>query len=268
MTPLSSRSRRQNGERFMKKIACVSLQIALVAGAIVIPAQAQLPSPAADTAAAERIGALSAALRFDADVPGKVELDTLTDQVRSEVRRFVENTIAPATASATAESRLRSILVTHQPNPEYADLAYVRVADLLNGRSLVAAYTLVRGPHHNIATIDGFAQDGERFRLRGSAGGDFVGYNMFKSELQSPVFGELWLMAWGQAQTFNGTKVRFRIYAFDGSTFRTVWSPDDMFNATLSVTKDRFAIEHVPTSSTIQLRDEYALTVAGPVKVN
>ena len=79
---------------------------------------------------------------------------------------------------------------------------------------------------------------------------------MFKAELRSPVPGEFWLLAWGQAQTFNGKKVRCRVYAFDGEAFRTMWSPEDVFDATIEVTDPGFTVEHVTRPERALLREE------------
>jgi hypothetical protein len=45
---------------------------------------------------------------------------------------------------------------------------------------------------------------------------------MFTLDLPAPLHDELWLLAGGQAFTFNGAKFRFRVYSFDGLQFRRV----------------------------------------------
>ena len=73
-------------------------------------------------------------------------------------------------------------------------------------------------------------------------------------------------MAWGQAHTFNGRKIRFRVYGFDGVAFRTIWSPEDILNATIRFTDSGFAIDHYVPLERRDIHDEYTITPAGPVQ--
>src|SRR4030095_10641405 len=152
---------------------------------------------------------------------------------------------SPAQAtSSDVEGRLRAVLADHIPNPEFGDEAFARVKDLRGGRSLVVAYTVTRPPHHNLATIRGYRSVQGRFELVTATGGDFADFNMFKAEIPSPISDELWLLAWGQNHTSNGAVIRFRAYSFDGGTFKTLWSPEEFFDATVTVTDRGFLIEH------------------------
>jgi hypothetical protein len=166
------------------------------------------------------------------------------------------------------QERVRTLLADHRPNPDYGDLPFAQEADLRAGRSLVVAYTIVRPPHFNLATIRGYRADGDRFDLIATTGDDFENYSMFKVALPSPLPLELWLLAWGQAHTFNGTKIRFRVYAFDGALFRTIWAPEDMFSATINLTKTGFVIDHHERQPPYDIRDEYVLTADGVFKAN
>jgi hypothetical protein len=61
--------------------------------------------------------------------------------------------------------------------------------------------------------------------------------------------------------------IRFRIYAFDGEAFRTMWAPDDMFNAEVAIRDRGFEIRHTLRSDPAwpSVRDEYDLTADGPI---
>jgi len=179
--------------------------------------------------------------------------------------------INPSDGSDSAQRRLRTLLAHRKPNPDYSSLPFARVADLAAGRSLLVAYTIVRRPHHDSATIRGFRVDPtDHFGLAATAGeefgDDFTGYGLFTRELPSFAAGELWLLAWGTAHTFNGTKMHFRLYAFDGQRFRSLWSPDDMFDAQVEFTRRGLSIEHLVGESwrRYTVHDEYELTPNGP----
>lgn len=248
---------------------CTALALAF---ALTARSDAQTPSASNDVAARDRIASLSSPLRFRGDEPGdpvarEAAMKSATDKIQKAVDEYVVRSFSAADTTERLQARLRTVLHEHQPNPDYDDLPLVKAADLRDGRSLVIAYTLVRGPHHNLGTIRGYGADGDRFRLLDTTGGDFVGYGMFKAELSSPVVGELWMIVWGQAQGFNGKKVRCRVIAFDGRSFRTTWEPEDMFDASISVTADGFSVEHELRPERTMVREEYRLTQTGPTRV-
>jgi len=228
-----------------------------------------------DRAAAARVKALSDRLQFrDDDDADKAryyaEFDSIRDRIRSEVDDFVRIGIDPDATTQRTEERLRAVLADHKPNPDYGDLPFARIADLRGGRSLLLAYTIVRPPHHDAATIRGYAFRDGRFELSTSADSDFVGYDLFTHEVTSPIPGEVWFLAWGQAEAFNGTLIRFRLYSFDGGALRIIWGPNDMFNASLRFVANGFVIDHEVRSpqGPNQVHDEYTLTPGGPVKSN
>ncbi|MGH9386616.1 MAG: hypothetical protein ACRD2N_20280 [Vicinamibacterales bacterium] len=220
---------------------------------------------------AARITRLSSGLFFrgdEADAGRRLaEMDWLTDRLQREVDRYIQTTFTVAHDPDGIQRRLRTLLGAHAPNPEFGDLPFTRLAGLRFGSSLIVAYTLVRGPHHNLATIRGYRATREGFELVATTGDDFEGYGMFKAELQSPIDDEFWLMAWGQAHTFDGRRVRFRIYAFDGEAFKTMWSPEDLFDAEdPHITGLIFSIDHRVRQPRYDIHDEYLLTASGPIK--
>jgi hypothetical protein len=224
-----------------------------------------------DRAEQNKIAALCKDLLFDVDDPSEVArrsaaLDSATKTVHQEIDRYVSMEFRAEHGSERSQARLRGLLSAHVPNAEYSDEPFVRVAQLRGGLSLVAAYTLVRGHHHDISTIRGFRMDGTRLRVVATAGGEFKGYGMFKAQIPSPIGGELWFLAWGQDLTFNGKKVRFRLYAFDGETFRTVWQPDDMYDATMTPTQNGFVVSHTMPGTREPLDDLFVITADGPVR--
>jgi hypothetical protein len=48
----------------------------------------------------------------------------------------------------------------------------------------------------------------------------------------------------GSGTSANAPIMRFRVNSFDGATFKTVWSPEDFFDAKVTVTDRDFLIEH------------------------
>lgn len=213
-----------------------------------------------------RINKLSEGLRTTEAIT--TDLDPIQLQIRAEIDGYIRTAFNPSqTTSNEVEERLRSVLADHRPVPEYGDEAIARVKDLRRGRSLIVAYTITRPPHHDLATIRGYRSVQGRFELVAVTGSDFSRYNMFKAEIPSPIEGELWLLAWGQRHTANGPIIRFRAYSFDGGTFKTVWSPEDFYDARVTITDRGFVVEHrSPARAPYTTKDEYVVTPMGPIR--
>jgi hypothetical protein len=192
------------------------------------------------------------------------EMDDVTRQLRVEVDAYIEQVVDPRDAPSQIAGRLQRLL-RRAPHPDYGDGPFAEASDFAAGHALTIAYTIVRRPHHDSAAIRGYLEKAGRFELTATAGEDFAGFNMFRRELSSRIPGELWLMAWGQAHTANGSIVRLRVYAFDGRAFRTVWSPEDLFNARVTFHDRGFAIDHYQRPHDV--RDEYLVTPDGVIGV-
>ena len=216
-----------------------------------------------------RVGALVERLNYRDDDPTDKDryydqLDNVTRELQERVDDYIRGVITTKDDSSRIEAKLNDLLRRH-PDPSYGDGPLARKAELRAGKYLLLAYTVVRPPHHDVATIRGYVETPDGYKRTATTGEDFDGFNMFKKELRSPLLGEIWLMAWGESHTGNGKIVRFRLYAFDGEVFRTLWSPEEMFNAELRFTDSGFTIDHYHRPRSVH--DEYLLTTSGPLKV-
>ena len=161
-------------------------------------------------------------------------------------------------------------------NPLYIDVEAIEEFDRDHAESLATDIARLRefdpdfvDPGFVFNTGQLVATTGDDFG-KYNATGEFEGYSMFKAVLPSPLKNELWLLAWGQAHTFNGKRVRVRVYAFDGEKFTTAWKPEDVFNADVHVTGSGFVIDHELLTATAyqKMHDVYVLTADGPIKTN
>ena len=224
-----------------------------------------------DRNAAMRIARLATLLEPDnpainSDL-GEEHREKVTAEIRAEVTSFVEASVPPSSNQESVEARLRLVLATQKPSVEHGELPRARVATLQYGRSLVLSYTVVRPPHHDSSLIYGFKEDGGAFRRVATTGEDFDGYTMFSFDVTSPLNGELWILVGGRAHTFNGSKYRYRVYSFNGAEFRTIWSLDDVSNATTQVLPNGFSITHIEDQTWRKVTEEYAISANGVFKV-
>ena len=217
-----------------------------------------------DDVAAQRVENVSA--RLDrADNEGDRAL--LAASLRSEVRAFVETSLREQDSSELIQKRLGAVLQSQDPDFEYSDRPTVRVANLRHGRSVVLAYSVVRPPHFDLPTITAFTAQGGGFRQSASTGDDLEGYTLFTQLLPSPTKDVMWLLAGGRAFTFNGSKFRFRVYTFDGERFEEMWSPEDVFDATVRLSADGFSLTHYIRQRETNVTEEYRAMPTGLVRV-
>ena len=171
-----------------RMVLLVAVSVSVMAGV-----RAQSRSPQDDAVA--NVKALTSRLRLGqsdlADQRRYEEMADITAQLQKEIDRYVGGAIASTANSEAAQGRLRDILSEHRPHSDYGDDAFVRTADLSGGKSMLVAYTIVRPPHHDIATIRGYRTGREGFELVATTGDDFEGYGMFKRLLPSPFPQEL-----------------------------------------------------------------------------
>jgi len=66
--------------------------------------------------------------------------------------------------------------------------------------------------------------------------------------IESPVPGEVWILAWGKRNGDTGSRVYARLYAFDGSSVRTVWQQDALTGGALKVSGDRISVTYYEPS--------------------
>ena len=232
-------------------------------GALLV--EVQTAAQPRDHSIADRIAALSA--RLQDMTPFEAEGRDFADGIRKEVMAFIEGDLVPSDPIELSQARLLTILRRLWTDSTSSEAPKLRWRRLRHGRGLLVAYSLQWEPHHDSPTLTAFSDAGGTLNQVASVGKDFEGYGLYTHDIASPADGVMWALAWGQAHTFNGQKMRYRIYSFDGATLETVWAPDDMISATLEVLPDGFAITHLIREDRTNRTDQYKVTPNGLVRV-
>lgn len=254
--------------------------IVLLLPALIIGADVQSDDSLRESAK-QRIGALSAALRYQdmasaaAAAGYAATRDKRTNAISSEVDDYLRNSPeAIHWGSSDVASRLAYILQAQEFDPEYAARPFAQVLDLSGQHCILIGYMLSRGGvavNDSAVTFRGYRVTGGRLELTATSDGDLDGFGFFAEPLASPDPREAWVLAWGSQFGFNGRRVRVRIYVFDGHKIRKAWAPDDLMGAKVSVTPSGISIEHLDEERYYKLerppytlRDEYIVTSDGP----
>jgi hypothetical protein len=259
--------------RSFRSIKILSLALVAVSTITVV---GQQPSPEQlEQQAVARIDALTATLTYRLgdrvdEARYMRDLQTLTEQLQTQIDRFIQSAVKPEDTANIVTTRLERLLHLHRSDPAYSSPPLARVANLSAGRALLVAYTIARPPHFEAGTIRGYRSGLNGYELIATTGkefGEVDGFNMKTREMPSPLTGEIWLLAYGQQHTANGDVELFRLYAFDGQQFRTVWSPDVMYSPEISFNGSAFTIEHLMRDRTqkYMLHDEFLITTNGVI---
>ena len=148
----------------------------------------------------------------------------------------------------------------------------------INGvRYVVAAYLLYRDGvmwDNTSVRVCAYRDVNGRLEVADSTGADLDGYGLFSAEVPAPSSGEVWILTWGNLGGYNGRMIRFRLFAFNGQSFRTIWSPTDMREATIAITPSGFTIHRFdderylasPRILPYYLGEDYVLLPDGPHK--
>jgi hypothetical protein len=143
-----------------------------------------------------------------------------------------------------------------------------------SNRSLIVVYALLRGhiqtPNGTSVAIRAYNETTSRMgpsgrsatslRLAGVAGDDMNGYGLEITELRAPVAGKLFLVLSGQAMGANGPNTRMRLYEYNGTRFRPMWMPENVWGSfRVTATVDGFNVEGEYYRSDRKRRDGYVL---------
>jgi len=100
--------------------------------------------------------------------------------------------------------------------------------------------------------------------LAAEAPRDLSKFAMKVQSVVSPVPGEMWILAQGKHNGDNRARVYARLYAFDGTSVRTVWERDALHGGEINVTDDRITVTYYdPGKWDPANREEYAITSTG-----
>jgi hypothetical protein len=111
-------------------------------------------------------------------------------------------------------------------------------------RGLLVFYDVSTPTVASYATLVAFNSDGGRLTYSDSTGTVFNGYSRIEvKRLPAPVQGEAWVLVSGYASGANGPNCRMRVFAYDGTKFRTVWAPANIWGSfATQVTNDGFVV--------------------------
>jgi hypothetical protein len=227
---------------------------------------------------AEHIANLSDSLRIQPSEKSRTRYESVKEQATTDLFTHVDAYISDSFNAGTAspesiKNGLDRLLVARRTD-SYNDGAFAKFVDLRAGRFLLSTVELWRGGgaiNESAFRLSAYSAVQEVFTRQASTGSEMDGFGVLTNTLPSPVPGESWIICHGALYGYNGTKVRVRIYAFDGTSFRTIFQPEDFlasgFDESFELTTAGFKLHSVRKTDGNLYTDEYTLPASGPLRI-
>jgi hypothetical protein len=194
-------------------------------------------------------------------------VDNVISHIHSEVDAYLFSIVDPKQQidleRKQAEQGLNQILPKVDATPS------VFALDSDKDSSLILAYLLhkgtLMGSGSTSVMLRAYRMTDSGVALSDFAGSDLDGYGRVSvKELHSPIPDEAWLLVWGYMTGANGPNVRMRVYAYNGTKFRTMWMPENAWATfTIEVTDDGFTIDGDYYRQNKERHDRYFLSPDG-----
>jgi hypothetical protein len=232
----------------------------------------------------EEIRSLSKQLRWHDESDREEYLrtrDEATQRLLGDVDGFVMESFQPDTSTADLMKAGLDALLGYRKGDSMKNEAFS--ASLPTGRFLIIGVDLrCGGPAipEDVVSFRAYKESGDRFVPVAHAGlWDYATYLDVKPVPAPPIPGELWFLASAEVPPLTPPTVAMRLYAFDGNSFRAVWTPKNITaegsDKAVELTTAGFVIDRLfdPTgvaalSPTVVIHEQYILTPDGPRKTN
>ena len=161
------------------------------------------------------------------------------------------------------QSRLHSLILAEissvlaQPTPSDADVAnavsavqgdptdkpFAQFFQLNGMQSLAIGYVILQGGDaipdtQNYLEFYDRAQGTWEMEADAPTRRDFRGCTFSVAKMQSGVPSESWFLAWGKTIGDTGSRLKIRLYAFDGTAVRTVWERNGLMYGQITVSNE------------------------------
>jgi hypothetical protein len=271
----------------MKGVSLVTRRIkpcAIVFGIFVISFPPQFPAQHANnrTNRGARIRALAEELRWRTEYGRKryeAEKSELTHNVLSEIDQYITETFVPGSATAEQVQSGLNDLLGYTKGQGIQNIAFP--ANLPKGDFLIAGIDLWRGGaaiNEDYICFRAYADSGGRL-VHIASTGNLVASDSFLDDVNAralqppPIAGEFWFVSWADVPPQSPYTIAIRLYAFNGTKFRTIWAPQNIVAAGIDTAvqvgpSDVFTINRMRTwTSQNIIHEQYTVSANGPKKV-
>ncbi len=130
--------------------------------------------------------------------------------------------------------------------PDAADATNLPFADpfIIFGEDGAAIGYLSADSPYGQPYLEFYTQSNGHWGLRASVGEEYARHSFFVAKLPSPLAGQAWYLVWGSMNGDTGARLALRLYAFDGTSVRTVWKRDGLVRGKVHVSGGQVTLEY------------------------
>ena len=229
-----------------------------------------------------QIRALAEQLRWRTENGRKryeAEKAELTLNVLAEVDQYITETFVPGSVTAEQVQSGLNDLLGYTKGLGIQNVAFL--ANLHKGDFLIVGIDLWRGGaaiNEDYICFRAYADMGGKFVSVASTGNlvandsSLVGVNARALE-PPPIAGEFWFISWADVPPQSPYTIAIRLYAFNGTGFRTIWASPNIIAAGIDTAVQVepggvFTVNQMPTWTSQEIvHEQYAVSANGPKRV-
>jgi hypothetical protein len=203
--------------------------------------------------------------------PGSGKLNTSDDKIQlltEQLHEIISQEIETALASAKAsDSSIAGAILELQGDLSMAgrvpdmDMPYAKFLTVNGVQTLAVGYVILRGGDaipDSQPYLEFYGKPAGIWEKKASAPtlSDFQGFTFSVAQLNSGLPSEAWFLAWGIPCGNSQGSEYLRLYAFDGSTVRTIWKRGPLPAGNVTVTPDTVTLDYRDEESPTGLAHE------------
>lgn len=236
----------------------------LIAGLVQSAPGQFVPAPQASNARQERRrGYLESSRKIFADysdsdatrqavnrVPS-AQVEEVTARLHDLLAAEIEDVLAgPNPSAQSVVDAVRSLLggtALSEWDKQTTNTPFAAFIDLNGARVLAASYSVLRGGGaipNTRSYLEFYVLENGAWHPKVSADLDFDGCTFFVSPMDAGLSGQAWFLAWGKLFGDTGSRIKLRLYTFDGESAKAVWQRDGLVGGSVSVTGNSVSLEY------------------------
>jgi hypothetical protein len=183
----------------------------------------------------------------------------LVSEINHEVDAYISRVVDPNSVDPKKLKRIvEHLLVGAEVPAVFADDHLLMIAYMFG-------IGIRMGPFGTALAVRAYKASGGQFEFSDVTGRDMDGFaRLAVQQLHSPTAGEVWLLASGYLTGANGPNNAMRVYAYNGSKFRTVWAPSTVWGSFRTTVTPKGFVVHGNYYRTDKRRyDTYVLNEQG-----
>jgi hypothetical protein len=189
-------------------------------------------------------------LRRVANLPA-AQVDGITEQLHNLLVAEIGDVLAGPnpTAQDVVQSLQRLLGETSisEWDAQSSNTPFAEFVELNGARTLAVSYGILRsgGALPNTHSyFEFYAPENGAWQLKTHANLEFDRCTFFISSMDAGSPGRAWFLAWGKVFGDTGSRLRLRLYAFDGTSVKTIWQRDGLSAGLVTVSRKSVSLEY------------------------